>query len=524
VDTFSFSHTQPTQPQQPADGVTAAPAGRSSVRLLVVEDNGVNQRLAVLQLQRLGYAADVASDGQEALSRLDRYPYALVFMDVHMPNMDGFEASQVIRAGERLTGHHIPIIAMTADALEGDRELCLSAGMDDYVAKPVTLDSLRSVLTRWLPRSTAGVEAHAASDPLQQPPTSAASVWSPDWTPRVSEQREPAPAPPAASPSGAARTATPRGAWTPPPMPSGGRADTKILLVDDNVVNQKLTSLQLQRLGYGVDIAGDGREALEMLARRSYALVLMDCNMPVMDGYEATRAIRAKEQATGGHIPIIAVTANALSGDKERCLDAGMDAYLAKPVKLQALQQAVEHWLADAPPPAQPTATPAAMPVAAPSVPTPAATVPAPERSWLAGPQDLDLSQIDAIRTLQSADAPEVLGEVLAEFRQESAQILAQLRRALQAGDTRTMYRAAHSWKSSAAYIGAHALSGLCAELEQLCKTDSGPAVMGRAVEVMRQIEDAYMRVLIALDRLHSAPLRAASDSGGLSGWHAGPA
>jgi CheY-like chemotaxis protein len=120
-------------------------------RVLVVEDNQVNARLAVRQLQRLGFTAETAGNGREALDAHTREPYDLIFMDVQMPVMDGYEASAEIRRHEIRSRRHVPIVAMTANALNEDRDACLAAGMDDYVSKPVSLANLRIVLDRWLP-------------------------------------------------------------------------------------------------------------------------------------------------------------------------------------------------------------------------------------------------------------------------------------------------------------------------------------------------------------------------------------
>jgi CheY-like chemotaxis protein len=118
--------------------------------VLVAEDNPVNQRVAVRMLARLGLGADVASDGREAVQSFGRQPYALVLMDCQMPELDGFQATARIRASEG-PGQRTPIIAMTASAMRGDRERCLAAGMDDYIAKPVRIDDLRMAVERWLP-------------------------------------------------------------------------------------------------------------------------------------------------------------------------------------------------------------------------------------------------------------------------------------------------------------------------------------------------------------------------------------
>ena len=126
------------------------PAPRQSVLVLVAEDNPVNRKLALQQLKKLGYAAHAVADGREAIDAVVRDDYDLVLMDCQMPEVDGFEATREIRRAESARGRHVPIVAMTANALEGDREQCLAAGMDDYLAKPVQLAALRAVVERFV--------------------------------------------------------------------------------------------------------------------------------------------------------------------------------------------------------------------------------------------------------------------------------------------------------------------------------------------------------------------------------------
>jgi signal transduction histidine kinase/ActR/RegA family two-component response regulator len=146
----SVSAASPTRPAGGVVSLPPAPPGSRGTRVLVAEDNPVNQRVAVRMLERLGLQADVAKDGRAALRRLAAQPYALVLMDCQMPELDGFEATARIRAGER-PDQHLPIVAMTASAMRGDRERCLAAGMDDYIAKPVRIEDLEAMLARWLP-------------------------------------------------------------------------------------------------------------------------------------------------------------------------------------------------------------------------------------------------------------------------------------------------------------------------------------------------------------------------------------
>jgi CheY-like chemotaxis protein/HPt (histidine-containing phosphotransfer) domain-containing protein len=142
----------------------------AEVLVLVAEDHPVNQEVALLQLQQLGIAAHAVANGREALEALKRTPYTLVLMDCQMPEMDGYEATRQLRRAEADTGKHVPVIAMTAHAMQGDRETCLAAGMDDYISKPVSIDRLRAALYQWLPRAPAAPEPAPAGAVVSLPP------------------------------------------------------------------------------------------------------------------------------------------------------------------------------------------------------------------------------------------------------------------------------------------------------------------------------------------------------------------
>jgi CheY-like chemotaxis protein len=240
-----------------------------------------------------------ASDGAEALARLrsaldeDR-PYDLALLDLHMPGMDGLDLAREIRADARLAA--LPLIMLTSVGMYGRDLTALETGGAVALTKPVRQSQLLDVLATAL--SGRGGAAPAAR------PAAPASV-----TALV-----------------------------------GTGVTARVLVAEDNPVNQRVAVRMLEHLGVQADVASNGHEAVERVTRQSYALVLMDCQMPELDGFEATAQIRASE-GTGRRTPIIAMTASAMQGDRERCLEAGMDDYVSKPVHLDDLRAILASWL-----------------------------------------------------------------------------------------------------------------------------------------------------------------------------------
>ncbi len=244
--------------------------------LLLVEDNVINQKVALGILKKMGYRADIASDGYQAIKTLETSCYDLIFMDCQMAHMDGYEATKIIRdAKSNVIDHNVPIIAMTANAMTGDRKKCLDAGMNDYMSKPIRPEVLSGVLKEWL---------------------------APKTTPSI--------------------------------------GNLSVLIVDDNPINRKVIKGLCNRLNWQPEEACDGKQALELLRKNNYDLVLMDCQMPTMDGYEATRIIRDLTSNVKNHdIAIIAVTANVSDENRIKCFNSGMNDFLAKPVNLSMLRK-----------------------------------------------------------------------------------------------------------------------------------------------------------------------------------------
>jgi signal transduction histidine kinase/CheY-like chemotaxis protein len=265
----------------------AQPMHLRGLRVLVVDDNGTNRRILQDILTYWQMQPTTVSAGASALAELRRgvaagQPFDLVLLDAMMPELDGFAVAECIRTAPETA--HLPVLMLTSSGQLGETARCRTLDIDSYLIKPIKQsDLLDAMLTVLGSRS---VEA----EPVALRPVD----------------------PAAARP-------------------------LRVLLVEDNLVNQKLVTRMLEPQGHVVEVAGNGRAALAALERATFDLVLMDVQMPEMDGFEATAAIRAAERDGRAHLPIIAMTAHAMKGDRERCLAAGMDAYLAKPVERREL-------------------------------------------------------------------------------------------------------------------------------------------------------------------------------------------
>ena len=394
------------------------------LRILIVDDNATNREILENVLSAWGIDHASASGAVEALALLrsaaiQEQPYDLVILDYEMPDMNGLRLASIIRQEQTLAT--LRCLLLTSVNLEHDSPEWQQAGIKLHLTKPVR----QSVLFN----SIAGLFA--------QTEESADSKGT------------------AASPS------TAQGALT-----------GQVLLVEDNLVNQEVGLAMLETLGCKARCAADGKAALEALARDAYDVVLMDCHMPEMDGFEATACFRQREQASDAQrrTPIIALTANALPGDRERCLEAGMDDYMSKPFTQQQLAEKLQQWLRHACPGDQ--KRPQEEPVEVPGAHEEEAV-------------ELDPQPLNAIRALQRPGVPDVLGRVIARYLQQSPELLQSLRTSLAAQDADGVRRATHSLKSSSANLGAHTLAGLCKELEHKGRSNSleGAAALAREVE-----------------------------------------
>ncbi|MCZ6872364.1 MAG: response regulator [bacterium] len=270
-----------------------------NMRVLCVSDNTTHRSIFLLQLNAWGIHADYAINGASALSRLQAAqhsgtPYDLAIFDMQLPDMHGQEFAHSIKSNPALAA--LRLIMLNAYGQRFPDQAAQNAGIAACLTKPIRQSQLYdSIMTVMKPSST------ASSTPLSGRP----------YLPAEQAHRCP---------------------------------KTRVLLAEDNTVNQKVAVRMLEKLGCHVDAVADGREAVEALARITYDLVFMDCQMPEMDGYDATAAIRTREATTGGHIPIIALTANVMQGDRERCLQAGMDDYISKPIESKHLKKTLLKW------------------------------------------------------------------------------------------------------------------------------------------------------------------------------------
>ncbi len=292
----------------------------TGIKLCCVDDNQTNRMVVSHYAHSWGAEVALAEDGKQALSILresldNNTPFDVAVLDMNMPEMDGMELAAAIKADPELAS--VKLVLLTSGGLRGDGKKAQDVGFDAYLAKPVRKKDLQACLAMVMDRHEMPLGVAASSGVLFGDSTATDS---------------------------AIRTG-------------------RILVVDDHVVNQQLAEMMLQRLGHRVDLVGNGIEAIEAIGRIPYDLVLMDCQMPEMDGYEATKKIREAETVrceetrnkspnaspltpyANPHIPIVAMTANAMQGDREKCLAAGMDDYISKPIKAEHLAEMVSKWL-----------------------------------------------------------------------------------------------------------------------------------------------------------------------------------
>ena len=439
--TFTFT-VRAAEATLPARSPEKAPELRG-LRVLIVDDNPTNRRILTLLGDRWGLKVRATGSPREALSWVGAgESYDLALLDYHMPEMDGVTLAQELRRLRSKAQLRLVLLASMAPGTDEVR----GRGVDfsAMLTKPVRQSHLYDALVQVMADQPVPARAGAAG------------VFDPTLASRL-------------------------------PL--------RILLVEDNQINQKLVLLTLAKFGYAADVAANGLEAVEALERQPYDAVFMDVQMPELDGYQATRRIRDRWGKTGPRI--VAMTANALEGDRERCLAAGMDDYVSKPISPQALATALRG--AAGVREANPRKTGAFHAVVGPG-PAPVTAGPAGLAAAVsAGPgEPLDRAGIDRLLATLGPGGQELLPELAGDFFRDSPVLVAAARAGLGSGQTEEVHRAAHTLKSTANAFGAGRLASLCQALERLVAAGD----LGPAPALVEEIATEYERVRVALAAL----------------------
>jgi len=403
------------------------------LHVLVVDDNATNREILEKYLSAWGLRPIVMMSSLEALEYLKRPASAvgLAILDYHMPEMNGVELAQAITSDPKIP---TPPMIMLSSSQPKNTQDVLDAGIQVRLGKPIgrskLLEGIMSVLGHEL----------------------------------LTRQN-------------ASQSVT-------------GTLTGKLLLVEDTFINQQVAIGILAKLGLNPDVAGNGREGVNKAINETYDLILMDVQMPEMDGFEATALLRQREEKEGlARTPIIAMTAHALEDDRKRCIEAGMDDYLAKPVRLETLETMLRKWMVNTG-----------------------------ENVFnLHGPQGAQLGTVDTIQNADIADVldadalkilrssleimPEAYRDVLANFLESIPLLLNDIRAATEVNDPKLMEHAAHNLKSNSAMLGALRLSGLAAEIEAIGEAGNTE----NAVDLLETVEKEYVRVKPAVLKLLSS-------------------
>jgi PAS domain S-box-containing protein len=434
--TFSFTLRLPLQSDAPT--ISLPDADLSGVRILIVDDNEVNRRVLHEQLDNWRLRNHSCESGEEALQVLRAAqaagdPFQLAILDHQMPGMDGESLGKTIKADPLL--QNTILVMLTSLGQKGDAMRLKAAGFAAYLLKPTRQSEMLGALV---------------------------NVWTAHSAVQASETSETA-----ARHSGAE--------MAPPETSKRLWEGTRVLVVEDNIVNQKVAAMMLQSFGCRVEVAVNGREALRSLDRSPFDIIFMDCEMPEMDGYEATAEIRLRPDAKRT-LPIIAVTAKATPGDRERCLQVGMDDYMSKPVKSEDFQAALKRWAPKTGEIAQrqaDTATQVLAAEASPSVGVASQYGDAASRGHTSGHSSETVSALDAevikrLRGLAEATEASLLNQIFESFLGDGKAHISTLRGALHQDDSETLRKAAHTLKGAGANIGARRLADIAQELQAL--------------------------------------------------------
>ncbi len=414
--------------------VASAEADRlSNLRAIIIDDNATNRRLLEHQMELWGVDHASASGGIEGLTLLhqavaDRKPFDMVILDKDMPDMDGLEVAALISKDPSLQGTRM--VMLTSVGIRGDARLAHEAGIGIYLTKPARQTDLYNSLVALMARDRFKDDNQLIT--------------------HYSLQKDRA------------------------------TFDANVLVAEDNVTNQQVAMGVLRKLGCKVTLTKNGQEALQSFEKNPFDIVLMDCQMPRMDGYEATSAIRRLEnmEGRGKRTPVVALTANALTGDREKCLAAGMDDYISKPFSLQQVEKVLKNWL-------------------------PKKLQQDDQRAFqkgshsenpmgVVGEELINRRALDTIRALQPEGEPDILTRIISIYLEDTPNQMDSLYRALRNKDATEVRSIAHSLKSSSANIGALTLSALFKDLEHRAYTNA----LHGSMEVFITAQEEYQKII----------------------------
>jgi diguanylate cyclase (GGDEF)-like protein len=397
------------------------------VRILIVDDHATNREILLDQVSAWNMRGLCLETATKALVEIkkaaeEQDPYRIVLLDLNMPGMDGLELARQIKSNQNLPQPRLVMLSSSGFNAESDN--AKQSGIDCYLQKPARQQQLYNCLREIMGDQATNTTSHSEG-----------------------------------------------------PAKIGG----EILLAEDNPVNQEVAINMLMALGCKVDVAENGVAAMDAAAAKSYDLILMDCHMPEMDGFTATRAIRSIEQEQGlERTPVVALTADVQKGIQEQCFAAGMDDYLSKPFSQGLLEKSLRKWLL-----AEDDAATKQLPAKA-------------DPTSIKGSGLLDSVQIMQLRELGESVGRDVLGKAIGYFLEQTPKDVGGLRTALEAGDSETLMRSAHSLKSGSANLGASRFSALCKELEHSARDKQLQA----SAALVDEIEKLLPLVLDALAKL----------------------
>jgi two-component system, sensor histidine kinase and response regulator len=433
--TFWFTAVLEKPPLTGPPRIEVQPSFRNA-KVLVVDDNATNSSLVHALLKLWGFRAQESADADSALAILRQAvtladPFEIVILDMSLPGSDGEAFGQRIVADPQFKD--TAVVVMTNFGKKYDPARLQALGFAGQVTKPVWERTLRHALSAF------GTKADC---PAIAPPTVN--------TPTVNTIE-------------------------PSPSSRRGISEARILLAEDNPVNQEVAMAMLERLGYRADRVVNGVEALEALGKADYDLVLMDCLMPEMDGYEATRSIReGRSGARNPRVPIVAITADAMAGDRDRCFQAGMSDYISKPVELDKLAGMLERWLA---------------------APSNGEGLAATVSESTAGAKAI-IDEDEMLARLMGDK--KLAGKVIAGFLSDTPRQLALLKKKLDEADLQGALMLAHSLKGATATLSAEALRALCFEMQEAAASKD----MNQALALMPKIEEQFKLLDATLKQL----------------------